>query len=70
MKRNMGNADKAIRVLVAVVIGLLYYTNVISGTVAIVLLVLGSIFVLTSILGFCPIYSLFGFNTCPAKKAG
>jgi Protein of unknown function (DUF2892) len=69
MKRNMGNTDRFIRILVAAVIGVLYYTNIISGTVGIVLLVLAGVFVLTSLISFCPLYSLFGFSTCPLKKA-
>jgi Protein of unknown function (DUF2892) len=69
MKRNMGNTDRLIRVLIAALVGVLYYTNVISGTVGIVLLVLAGVFVLTSLISFCPLYSLFGFSTCPLKKA-
>ena len=63
MKQNMGNLDKAIRVLVAVVIAILYFTHVISGTLAIVLLVFGGIFILTSAVGTCPLYLPFNFST-------
>jgi hypothetical protein len=70
MKRNMGNADRFIRLLIAAAIAYLYYANIISGTVAIVLLVLAVVFVLTSLISFCPLYRLFGFTTCPVKKAG
>jgi predicted ABC-type exoprotein transport system permease subunit len=69
MKKNMGNTDRIVRLLVAAVIAVLYFTNVITGTVAIVLLALAVIFVLTSLVSFCPLYSLFGMNTCPVKKA-
>ncbi|MFZ2832045.1 MAG: DUF2892 domain-containing protein [Minisyncoccia bacterium] len=68
MKKNMGNMDRGIRVAVALVIGGLYLTNVISGTVAIVLLVLAVVFVITSVISFCPLYTLFGASTCPAEK--
>lgn len=68
MKKNMGTTDKAIRVLIAVLIAGLYFGNVIMGTVGIVLLVLAVVFLLTSLAGFCPIYALLGMNTCPAKK--
>jgi hypothetical protein len=68
MKKNMGNADRTIRILVAVAVAVLFYTNVISGTVAIVLMVLAGVFVLTGIVGFCPIYALLGLNTCPRKS--
>ncbi len=64
MKTNMGNLDRGLRLLVAVVIGALYYMQVISGTTAIVLLVIAAVFILTSLVSFCPIYPLLGINTC------
>jgi uncharacterized membrane protein len=67
MKANMGTADKIIRVLIAVIIGVLIYTNVISGTLAIVLGVLGIVFLLTSLVSFCPLYTPFGIKTCKTK---
>ncbi|AMC10408.1 hypothetical protein Lupro_03700 [Lutibacter profundi] len=63
MKKNMGSIDKIIRVLVAVVIAVLYWQGIISGTLAIVLLVLGIVFLLTSLINFCPLYTIFGINT-------
>jgi len=68
MKKNMGNADRIIRVILAIIIAVLYYTNVISGTVGIVLLVLGGVFVLTSLISFCPLYAPFGIKTCATKE--
>ena len=68
MKKNIGTADKAIRILVAVVIATLYFTNVISGTLAIVLGILAVVFVLTSFISFCPLYLPFGINTSKKKK--
>jgi hypothetical protein len=68
MKKNMGNADRLFRVLVAAVIAILYFTNVISGTVGVVLLVLAGVFVLTSLISFCPLYAPFGLSTCPRKS--
>jgi hypothetical protein len=69
MKKNMGNTDRVVRLLVAAVIAVLYFTHTITGTLGIVLLVLAGVFVLTSLISFCPLYTLFGMNTCPAKKA-
>lgn len=63
MKTNMGNTDKVIRILVAVVILVLYFTNQISGTLAIVGLVLSVVFMLTSLIGVCPLYLPFGIST-------
>jgi hypothetical protein len=68
MKKNMGNADRIIRFIIAAVIGILYYTGTISGTLGIVLLVLAGVFLLTSFISFCPLYAPFGLSTCPAKK--
>ena len=63
MKKNMGTIDKVIRILVAVIIAVLYYTNQISGTTAIVLLVLAGIFIVTSFMSFCPLYYPLGIST-------
>lgn len=64
MKKNMGNPDRIVRLIIAVVIATLYMTNIISGTLGIVLLVLAGIFLLTSFISFCPLYAPFGFSTC------
>ena len=63
MKKNMGVADKSLRILSAVVIGILYYVGVISGMVAITLGVLAIVFVITSFMSFCPLYLPFGLST-------
>ena len=63
MKQNMGLIDKVIRILIAVVVIALYFTHVISGTLAIILLIFAGIFILTSLMGFCPLYLPFGLNT-------
>jgi len=68
MKKNMGSADKIIRLIIAAIIAILYFTNVISGTSGIVLLVLAGIFVLTSLISFCPLYTLIGLSTCGKKQ--
>lgn len=67
MQKNMGSLDRSLRVLVAAVIASLYFMQVISGTVAIVLLVLAAVFILTSLVGTCPLYLPFGLNTNPKK---
>ena len=68
MKKNMGNTDKGIRVVVAIAIALLYFFNVIEGTLAYILMGLALIFLLTSFISFCPLYAPFGINTCKTKK--
>ena len=63
MKKNMGTVDKTIRIFVAAIVALLYFTGVISGTLAIILMVFAIIFVITSLIGVCPLYPLLGMNT-------
>ncbi len=67
MKKNMGSADRIIRVIIAAIVAVLYFTGTISGTLGIVLLVLAAVFVLTGLVGFCPLYKLFGMSTCTQK---
>ena len=67
MKKNMGIADRVIRILVAVVIAVLHFTGTVTGTLDIVLLVVGGIFLLTSVISFCPLYTLIGIKTCKTK---
>ncbi len=69
MKKNVGSADRIIRVILAAVFAVLYFTGIVPGTVGLVLVALSGIFVLTSLISFCPIYAIVGLNTCTAKKA-
>lgn len=64
----MGSTDQIIRVLIAVVVAALFFTNVISGVLGIVLLAVAGIFVLTSVVSFCPIYAVFGMSSCPVDS--
>lgn len=68
MKKNMGSTDKLIRIIVAIIFAVLYYTETVTGTLGIVLLVLAGVFVLTSFISFCPLYAPFGINTCKTKE--
>lgn len=63
MKQNMGNTDRILRVIVAAVFAYLYFSGMVTGTLGIVLLVLAVVFVLTSIVAFCPLYLPFKFST-------
>ncbi|MCZ2083757.1 MAG: DUF2892 domain-containing protein [Flavobacteriales bacterium] len=67
MKTNMSGFDRILRFAIAAIIGYLYYAHMISGTLGIVLVVLAVVFVLTSFIGFCPLYTFFGMNTCKKK---
>ncbi len=59
----MGSTDKIIRIVLAIIVAILYYTGIINGTVAIILGVLALIFVITSFISFCPLYLPFGIST-------
>jgi hypothetical protein len=68
MKKNMGSIDKIIRLLVAALIVVLYYTDKISGTLGIVLLIFAVVLVITSFISFCPLYFPFGVKTNKTKR--
>jgi hypothetical protein len=68
MKANMGNSDRIIRIIIAAVIAVLYITGFINGTLGIILLVLAGIFVLTSLVSFCPLYCPLKIRTRPSEE--
>jgi Protein of unknown function (DUF2892) len=68
MKKNMGNTDRIIRTIVAIVIGVLYFNGTITGTLGLVLMILAVVFALTSLVSFCPLYTLVGVSTCPVEE--
>ena len=63
MKRNMSNLDRILRVVVAAIFAYLYFSGTVTGALGIILLVLGVVFVLTSVIAFCPLYLPFKFST-------
>ncbi|MBI9050327.1 MAG: DUF2892 domain-containing protein [Anaerolineaceae bacterium] len=63
MKKNMGSLDRIIRLLLVALVAILYFTNVISGTLALILGILAVVFLVTSLVSFCPLYKLFGIST-------
>lgn len=67
MKANVGNTDKLIRIVLAIVFGTLFFTNTVTGIFGMALLIFGIILIATSLISFCPIYPLLGINTCPKK---
>lgn len=68
MKKNMGNTDRIIRLSVAGILALLWFQNMVTGTWGIVMLAFAAVFALTGIVGFCPLYTLFGINSCAVKE--
>lgn len=63
----MSNMDRLVRIVLAIIFVALYYTGVLPGTAGLVLSILGGVFVLTSLISFCPLYALFGLSTCPVE---
>ena len=68
MKKNMSSADRIIRLIISAIMVGLYFTGTVSGTAGMILLVLAGVFTLTSIISYCPLYSIFVFSTCPVKQ--
>ena len=69
MKKNMSSADRVIRLVIAVIVTVLYFNGIIGGAIGIALLALSGIFLLTSLVSFCPLYAMFGISTCKVKEA-
>lgn len=68
MKKNIGNIDRLVRIVIALVIDVLYFANVITGTLAFVLLAFALILIVTGIFRFCPLYLPFGISTIRRKN--
>ena len=68
MKKNMGGADRVIRILLGLLFITLFAMNVITGTWGLVLVIVGGVFILTSLVSFCPLYTILGMSTCKVKK--
>jgi hypothetical protein len=67
MKQNMGSIDRGIRIALALIVAILYFTNNLSGLAAIILGIFAIVFLLTSIIGFCPLYTALGIKTTQNK---
>ena len=68
MKKNVNNLDRVIRLILAAVLAFLYFSDMVTGIAGLVMLALAGIFVLTTFAGFCPIYAMCGWSSCPTKK--
>jgi hypothetical protein len=64
MKKNMGSVDRIIRLVIAAVLAYIYFGGIQTGAVGVVLLVISGIMLVTSLINFCPLYTLLGINTC------
>jgi hypothetical protein len=68
MKKNMGSADKIIRVLLAIIFAILIFTGTVTGVLAIILGIFGVVFLVTSFMSFCPLYLPIKFSTLKKSK--
>ena len=68
MKKNISSIDKTVRIVLAVVFGVLYFTGMVTGLLGYILLVLGAVFLATALINFCPIYALLGLSTRPSSE--
>jgi hypothetical protein len=68
MKKNLGNTDRIIRIILAIVFAYLYFGEILTGTTGLVLAILGGVFFLTSLVGWCPLYALVGLHTNQERK--
>ena len=63
LKKNMGTVDRTIRIVLAILFVFLYFTGSVSGTLGLILIILAAVFVVTSLVSFCPLYTVFGYST-------
>lgn len=69
MKKNMGIGDRAIRLVITIVLVALYFSGSVTGTLGLILLIGAAVFTLTSVISYCPLYTVLGINTCRIKSA-
>lgn len=60
----MGSTDKLIRIIIAIIVAVLYFTGTLTGTIGIIAVVIAGVFILTSLVSFCPLYTILGISTC------
>lgn len=68
MKKNMGSTDRFIRIFIAVALLTTFYTDTVTGTLGYVMAAIAGVLILTTFISFCPLYTLFGMNTCKIQK--
>jgi hypothetical protein len=68
MKKNIGFLDRIVRIILSVVFAALYFMQVITGTIGLILLIAGGVLLATALVDFCPIYKIFGMNTIPPEE--
>jgi len=68
MKKNMSNFDRTIRLVIAAALVGLFFGKVVGGTLGVIMLIVAGVFTLTSVISFCPLYTLIGFSTCSNPK--
>jgi hypothetical protein len=67
MRKNLGNLDKGLRILIAAIATTLFFTGMVQGTLAYIVLAVGGVLLLTVLINFCPLYAVFGIKTCKTR---
>ena len=68
MKKNVGNSDKIIRLIIAAILAVLYFTGTVTGTLGIVMAIAAGVLVMTTLISFCGLYAVLGISTCKMKR--
>jgi hypothetical protein len=68
MKKNMGSLDRGIRIAIAVIFAILFATGIVTGVLGTILIIVGGVFIATSVVSFCPLYTIIGISTCSTKN--
>lgn len=68
MKKNVGNTDKIIRLIIAAILAVLYFSGTVTGTIGIVMAIVAGVLVMTTIVSFCGLYTILGISTCKVKR--
>jgi len=70
MKKNVGSTDKIIRIVLAIVLGVLFFTKTVTGGLGIALLIAAVVLLATAFMNFCPVFAMFGTSSCAINPKG
>jgi hypothetical protein len=68
MKKNVGLTDRSVRIVIAAILAILYFSGVVTGTIGIILLIVAAVALITGLFRICGLYALLGINTCPNQR--
>jgi hypothetical protein len=68
MKKNIGYADSILRIILAMMAAILYFTDVVDDSITLIPMIFAAVLLLTSLISYCPFYSIFRINTYKIKR--